>query len=46
VAGASVLGLIFAYLLQIFLMKGKPLPALPPICFMAVLGFLVVYLTH
>ncbi|HEX7475506.1 MAG TPA: hypothetical protein VF318_06015 [Dehalococcoidales bacterium] len=46
VAGASVVGLIFAYLLQIFLLKGKPLPALPPICFMAFLGFLGVYLTH
>jgi presenilin-like A22 family membrane protease len=46
VAGASVVGLIFAYMLQIFLLKGKPLPALPPICFMAILGFLGVYFTH
>jgi presenilin-like A22 family membrane protease len=43
VAGASVIGLIFAYMLQIFLLKGKPLPALPPICFCAIAGFLVVY---
>ncbi|MBP1707074.1 MAG: Presenilin-like rane protease, family [Chloroflexi bacterium] len=45
VAGASLAGLIFAYLLQIFLLKGKPLPALPPICFLAVIGFLGVYFT-
>jgi presenilin-like A22 family membrane protease len=43
VAGASVIGLIFAYMLQIFLLKGKPLPALPPICFCAIAGFLIVY---
>ena len=45
VAGASLAGLIFAYLLQIFLLKGKPLPALPPICLLAVIGFLGVYFT-
>jgi presenilin-like A22 family membrane protease len=39
VAGASVIGLIFAYMLQIFLLKGKPLPALPPICFCSIAGF-------
>jgi presenilin-like A22 family membrane protease len=43
VAGGAFAGLIFAYLLQIFLLKGKPLPALPPICFLAILGFLGVY---
>jgi presenilin-like A22 family membrane protease len=43
VAAASAVGLIFAYMLQIFLLKGKPLPALPPICFCAIAGFLVVY---
>jgi presenilin-like A22 family membrane protease len=43
VAGASVAGLILAYMLQIFLLKGKPLPALPPICFCAIAGFLAVY---
>ncbi len=46
VAAASVVGLIFAFLLQIYLLKGKPLPALPPICFIAFLGFLYVYFTH
>jgi presenilin-like A22 family membrane protease len=43
VAGASVIGLFLAYMLQIFILKGKPLPALPPICFCAIAGFLVVY---
>jgi presenilin-like A22 family membrane protease len=43
VAAASVIGLLFAYALQIFLLKGKPLPALPPICFFAIGGFLIVY---
>jgi presenilin-like A22 family membrane protease len=43
VAGASLAGLLFAYFLQIFLLKGKPLPALPPICFVSILGFLYIY---
>jgi presenilin-like A22 family membrane protease len=47
VAGFSMLGLIFAYLLQIYLLKGKPLPALPPISFMSIMGYLIaVYLVH
>jgi presenilin-like A22 family membrane protease len=46
VAIASLVGLIFAYVLQIFLLKGKPLPALPPICFVAILGFLFVHFTR
>jgi presenilin-like A22 family membrane protease len=43
IAGASFAGLIFAYILQIFLLKGKPLPALPPICSLAIIAFLVIY---
>ncbi len=42
VAGTSLAGIVFAYLLQIFLLKGKPLPALPPISFLAIIGFLIV----
>jgi presenilin-like A22 family membrane protease len=42
VAIASVIGLLFAYFLQIYVLKGKPLPALPPICFVAFLGFILV----
>ncbi len=39
---AAFIGLLFAYFLQIYLLKGKPLPALPPICLVAFLGFLLV----
>ena len=42
VAAASFIGLLFAYFLQIYVLKGKPLPALPPICFVAFLGFILV----
>jgi presenilin-like A22 family membrane protease len=42
VAGATLAGLIFAYALQIFVLKGKPLPAIPPISFLAIIGFLIV----
>jgi len=41
VGAAALVGLLFAYFLQIVLLKGKPLPALPPICLVAFLGFLV-----
>jgi presenilin-like A22 family membrane protease len=42
VATACLLGLILAYVLQIWMLKGKPLPALPPISFAAIIGFLIV----
>jgi presenilin-like A22 family membrane protease len=42
VAGATLVGLVFAYLIQIFILKGKPLPAIPPISFLAIIGFLIV----
>jgi presenilin-like A22 family membrane protease len=38
----AYIGLLFAYFLQIFVLKGRPLPALPPICLVAFLGFLLV----
>jgi presenilin-like A22 family membrane protease len=41
VAGASMLGLVLAYMIQIYILKGKPLPALPPISFLSILGYLV-----
>ncbi len=41
VAIATLVGLVFAYLLQIFLLKGKPLPAIPPISFVAIIGYLI-----
>ncbi len=42
VAIACLLGLLLAYALQIWVLKGKPLPALPPISFVAIIGFLIV----
>jgi len=43
VAAFSLLGLISAYLIQLFFLKGKPMPALPPITFTSLIGFLIVY---
>lgn len=43
VAAFSLLGLISAYLIQQFPLKGKPMPALPPITFVSLIGFLIVY---
>jgi presenilin-like A22 family membrane protease len=42
IAIACLIGLVFAYVLQIFVLKGKPLPALPPISLVAIIGFLIV----
>jgi presenilin-like A22 family membrane protease len=41
VAASTFAGLLLAYALQIYVLKGKPLPAIPPISFMAIIGFLV-----
>jgi presenilin-like A22 family membrane protease len=41
VAGATFAGLLLAYALQIYVLKGKPLPAIPPISLMAIIGFLI-----
>jgi presenilin-like A22 family membrane protease len=43
VAAAALLGLISAYAIQRFFLKGKPMPALPPICLASLVGFLVVF---
>lgn len=43
VAAFSLAGLILAYVLQMYLLKGKPLPALPPISLMTIIGFLLVF---
>ncbi len=42
VAIACLVGLLLAYALQLWVLKGKPLPALPPISFVAIIGFLIV----
>jgi len=41
VAVFSLLGLISAYLIQLFILKGQPVPALPPITFVSLIGFLI-----
>ena len=47
-SGAAVLavstmaGLVLAYLLQIYWLKGKPLPAIPPISLLTILGFVII----
>jgi presenilin-like A22 family membrane protease len=38
----GLLGLIAAFLIQIYWLKGKPMPALPPIALASLIGFLIV----
>ena len=45
VATFSLLGLISAFLIQLLFFKGKPMPALPPIALVSIIGFLIVYFT-
>lgn len=42
-AGFSLLGLIAVYWIQAVFLKGKPMAALPPITFVCLVGFLLVY---
>ncbi len=42
IAAFSVVGLIGAYLVQAFILKGKPTPAMPPIALSCLIGFLIV----
>ncbi len=44
VAVFSLLGLISAYWIQLVFLKGKPMPALPPISLASLIGFLIVHL--
>jgi presenilin-like A22 family membrane protease len=44
VAVFSLLGLMLAYLIQVRWLKGKPMPALPPITALALIGFLLTQL--
>jgi presenilin-like A22 family membrane protease len=37
----ALAGLICAFLIQIWWLKGKPMPALPPIAFLSLIGFLI-----
>jgi len=43
VAAFSLVGLIGAYCIHLFLVKGKPVPALPPITCASIIGFLIVH---
>jgi len=45
VAGFSLLGLAAAYWVQRKLLRGKPTPALPPISFLSIIGYIIIYLT-
>ncbi len=41
VGGFALVGLMSAFLIQLFWLKGKPMPALPPIAFFCLIGFLI-----
>jgi presenilin-like A22 family membrane protease len=41
VGGFALVGLLSAFLIQISFLKGKPMPALPPIAFFSIIGFLL-----
>jgi presenilin-like A22 family membrane protease len=41
VGGLALVGLLSAFLIQMYFLKGKPMPALPPIAFFAFVGFLL-----
>jgi presenilin-like A22 family membrane protease len=45
VGAFALAGLISAFLIQILWLKGKPMPALPPIAFFSLVGFLIIYFT-
>jgi presenilin-like A22 family membrane protease len=46
VAGFCLLGLISAFIIQQTILKGKAMPALPPISLGALIGFLIVLAVH
>ncbi|MFC1978180.1 presenilin family intramembrane aspartyl protease [Chloroflexota bacterium] len=41
VGAFALMGLMSAFLIQLLWLKGKPMPALPPIAFLSVIGFLI-----
>lgn len=41
VAGFAIIGLMAAYLIQMWWLKGKPMPALPPIAAFSITGYLL-----
>jgi presenilin-like A22 family membrane protease len=44
IAAFGLGGLVAAYLIQSFILKGKPMPALPPIAVLSLIGLLIVIL--
>jgi presenilin-like A22 family membrane protease len=46
VAGFALVGLIGAYFIQARFLKGKAMPALPPIAVMSVIGLVLIGLIH
>jgi len=42
----ALVGLMGAFLIQLIWLKGKPMPALPPIAFASLIGFLVVWFVY
>ena len=44
IAAFGFAGLVAAYLIQSFILKGKPIPALPPIAVLSLIGLLIVIL--
>jgi presenilin-like A22 family membrane protease len=41
VGAFALMGLMSAFLIQLLWLKGKPIPALPPIAFLSLIGFLI-----
>ena len=41
VGAFALMGLMSAFLIQLLWLKGKPMPALPPIAFLSLIGFLI-----
>ena len=39
----ALMGLMSAFLIQSLWLKGKPMPALPPIAFFSLIGFLIAF---
>ena len=46
VGGLSVIGLMGAYLIQLYWLKDRPVPALPPIAFAALIGYLITQIIY
>jgi hypothetical protein len=43
IAAFSLVGLVSAYIIQRVFLKGKPMPAMPPISLFSLIGLLIVH---